>query len=40
MDMLFLVGLCIVTVAIIERQHTSMRRIKRVRVEKHERANR
>ena len=40
MEMVILVGLCILTVALIERQNASMRRMKRVRVERDVRSDR
>jgi hypothetical protein len=40
MEMVFLVGLCIVTAAFIGQQNASMQRIIRVRNEKNERRNR
>ena len=40
MEMVLLVSLCIITVAFIDRQHASMRRMTRVRAERHERRDR
>lgn len=40
MEMVLLVSLCIIAVAFIERQHTSMRRLIRVRAERNERRDR
>jgi hypothetical protein len=40
MEMVLLTVLCILTVAFIERQNASMRRLQRVRLEKDERFNR
>lgn len=40
MEILALISLCIITVAYIQRQHASMRRLQRVRIEKDERSKR
>lgn len=40
MEMILLVSLCIITGAIIDRQHASMRRLIRVRVKDNERRDR
>ena len=40
MEMVLLTGLCILTVAFIELQNESMRRLQRVRVKKDERIDR
>ena len=40
MEMILLVGLCIITGAFIDRLYASMRRMVRVRVEGHERRDR
>ena len=40
MEMVLLTVLCVLTVALIERQNASMRRLQRVRTEKDERASR
>ena len=40
MEMVLLVSLCIITVAFIDRQHASMRRMTRVRAERNERLDR
>jgi hypothetical protein len=40
MEMVFLTVLCILTVAFIERQNASMRRLQRARIEKDEHDNR
>jgi hypothetical protein len=40
MEMVILVGLCILTVAFIERQNAAMRRMKRVRVKRDRRIDR
>ena len=37
MEMILILGLCIITVAFIEQQYASMRRMNRVRVEKNDR---
>ena len=37
MEMVLVIGLCIVAVAIIERQHASMRRMVRLRVDRDDR---
>jgi hypothetical protein len=39
MEMILILGLCIITGAFIEQQYASMRRMKRVRVEENERQN-
>ncbi len=40
MEMIVLVGLCILTVALIQREHAAMRRTRRARVESDERSRR
>ncbi len=40
MEMILLLGLCIITGAFIDRQYAAMRRLSRVRVENNERRNR
>lgn len=40
MEMLVLVSVCILTVAVIQRQHATMRRLQRLRIKTDERAKR